>query len=96
MGDLTTATWKTIHDGQLVELPATIDGIAAALPPDRRDEFLTEVHAAAPADLELLLGHWALETRPDIRAADEATMNRLAAGDHTGFTPAEDLEDPAA
>ena len=96
MSDIRTATWKTVHDGEVVELPATIDGIADALPPERRQVFLDEVHAAPPGEIYQLLGHWALETRPDIRAADEETMNRLAAGDFTGFTPAEELEHPAA
>lgn len=96
MSDIHTATWKTHHDGELVELPATIDGIRDALPPERRPVFLHEVHAAPAGELELLLCRWALETRPDIVAADEATFRRLEAGDFTGFTPAEELEHPAA
>ncbi|MFF2375016.1 hypothetical protein ACFVUW_11600 [Streptomyces xiamenensis] len=88
---MTTTTWGTYVDGERVELPATIDDIRAALPAERRPDFDRAVGAAAPADLHLLLGHWALETRPDIRARDEATYARLEAGDFTGFTAAEDL-----
>jgi hypothetical protein len=96
MSDITTATWKTVHDGEPVELPATIDGIRAALPEDRREEFLDEVYAAPASELHLLLGHWALETRPDIRSSDEAFMDRLAAGDFTGCVPLDDTEADAA
>jgi hypothetical protein len=83
--------WRTWHDGEEIELPASIDGIRAALPAERRAEFDREVGGAAPAELELLLGHWALETRPDLRAADEETFRRLEAGDFSGVTAAEDL-----
>lgn len=96
MSDIPTATWRTYHDGEVVDLPATIDGIAAVLPPERRQVFLDEVHAAAAAELFLLLGHWALETRPDIRAADEAFMDQLATGDFSGCVPLDDSEAGAA
>lgn len=91
MSGTATGSWTTYVGGEAVELPATIDGIAAVLPPERREVFLDEVHATAAGELELLLGHWALETRPDIRAADEAMVERLKAGDFSGFTPAEDI-----
>jgi hypothetical protein len=96
MSDITTATWQTHHDGQLVELPATIDGIRAALPADRREEFLDEVHATPAAEFERLLGHWALETRPDIRAADDEVFARLEAGDFTDCVPFDENEAGAA
>jgi len=92
MSGITAATWRTWHDGQEVELPASIDGIRAALPEDRREEFLDEVYAAPADQLHLLLGHWALETRPDLRAADEAVMDRLAAGDFADCAPLDDAE----
>ncbi|MFC9067940.1 MULTISPECIES: hypothetical protein [Streptomyces] len=88
---MATTIWNTYVDGECVELPATIDDIRAALPAERHSEFERAVGAAAPADLHLLLGHWALETRPDIRARDAATFARVEAGDFTGFTAAEDL-----
>jgi hypothetical protein len=96
MSDIKTATWTTHHNGEPVELPATIDGIRAALPAERRQAFLDAVYATPASELHLLLGHWALETRPDIRAADEALMDRLAAGDFTGCVPLDDTEAGAA
>jgi hypothetical protein len=96
MGDIAAATWRTHHNGELVELPATIDGIADVLPPDRRQRFLDEVHAAPAGDLQRLLGHWALETRPDIRAADDEVFARLEAGDFTGCVPLDDTDAGAA
>ncbi|MFB7763588.1 hypothetical protein [Streptomyces xiamenensis] len=83
--------WSTYVDGERVDLPATIDDIRAALPPERRPDFDREIGSAAPSELYLLLGHWALETRPDIRTRDEDTFARLEAGDFSGFTAAEDL-----
>ncbi|UCM88996.1 hypothetical protein [Streptomyces marincola] len=91
-GDPVGPVWRTWLDGEEIELPASINGIRAALPPERREQFDEAVGAAAAGDLELLLGHWAQETRPDLRAAQEAVFRRLEAGDSTGFVAAEDLD----
>ena len=49
--------WRTWLRGEEIELPASINGIRAALPPERRAEFDQEVGTAAAGDLKLLLGH---------------------------------------
>ncbi|MFE7129989.1 hypothetical protein ACFVIM_03945 [Streptomyces sp. NPDC057638] len=73
--------FTTFFRGEHIELPSTIEDIRAALPPVRREEF--------EEALKLFLGHWALETRPDIRDADDATFKRLESGDFSGFTTAD-------
>jgi hypothetical protein len=78
-------------DGGRVELPSTIDGIRAALPEDRRGKFDQEIGTVPVDGLPHVLKRWALETRPDLRAADDAAAERLKSGDFTGFTPAEEL-----
>ncbi|MEO3753594.1 hypothetical protein [Streptomyces sp. B6B3] len=96
MSDTTPATWKAYLDGEMIDLPATIDGIAASLPQERRQTFLDEAHAAPASELQLILGHWSLETRPDIRAADDEIFARLETGDFADCVPLDDTETGAA
>lgn len=89
MSDITDATMVTYTTAGRTELPATIDGIRAALPADERDQFDTEVGKARASDLPRLLAHWALRTDPQAMDDMEATFARLAAGDLTGCVPQE-------
>ncbi|MFI7276481.1 hypothetical protein [Streptomyces sp. NPDC049879] len=73
-------------------LPRTIDGVRAALPPERWGEFERAVGEAPAEELFGVVGHWAIETRPELRARDEEIFARLDAGDFSGFTAAEDLD----
>jgi hypothetical protein len=79
-----------IDDGTLVVLPATINGIRAALPPERHAAFDDAVGDTHAEGLLGVLQHWAQETRPDLRAFQESVFERLERGDTTGFTQAED------
>ncbi|MFR9724977.1 hypothetical protein ACL02R_16670 [Streptomyces sp. MS19] len=82
----------TYLDGEAVALPRTIKDVRAALPPERRGEFDRAVSEAPAEELFGLVGHWAIETRPDLRAKDESLFAQLEAGDFSGFTAEEDLD----
>ncbi|WP_329021443.1 hypothetical protein [Streptomyces sp. NBC_00690] len=86
-------TFSTYLDGSPVELPATINGVRAALPPDLRITFDTELGDAAAEDLFVLMAEWAQKTRPDLLAAKEAIFKRLARGDHSGLISAEEVSE---
>jgi hypothetical protein len=90
------AHFTTYVRGERVELPATIDGIRAALPEDRREQFDREVGAAPAGDLPRLLAHWALETNDQAVEDMDATFERLARGDFSGCVPQDDTEAGAA
>lgn len=89
MSDITDATMVTYTTAGRTELPATIDGIRAALPDSERDQFDTEVGKAPASDLPRLLAHWALRTDPLAVADMEQQYARLAAGDFSGCVPQE-------
>lgn len=83
-------TLKTTIKGRLVELPGTIATIRAELPPDQIDAFDQQVGHTGAAELPAVLARWALKTRPDAEAEDNAMFAALAAGDFTGCVPAGD------
>ncbi|WP_439674105.1 hypothetical protein [Embleya sp. MST-111070] len=62
--------FRTTVGGRLVVLPATIAGIRAALPEDRRDAFTKEIENTPARDMHLTLYRWA--RTPEIEAEDEA------------------------
>ncbi len=82
----------TYLDGESVALPRTVNGVRAALPPERRGEFDRAVGEAPAEELFAVVGHWAIETRPDLRAHDETLFRQLESGDFSGFTAEEDLD----
>ncbi|MBW1600050.1 hypothetical protein [Streptomyces sp. JJ38] len=68
---------KTWIDGREVDVPATIPGIRAALPEERRKEFDRDVNSATVMTIHQVLRAWMLEAVPDPSA--DALMDRLAA-----------------
>jgi hypothetical protein len=88
----TAATWTTYVHGEPVELPATIDGVRAALPEDERREFDAEIGRTPAPALQQVLGRWAIRTHREAAEETEETIRRLQAGDFTGCVPL-DLDD---
>ncbi|MQS37718.1 hypothetical protein [Streptomyces katsurahamanus] len=84
-------TWRTLVGGREVEIPATIDGVRQALAgeSDRLAEFEAEIGRTPAVQLAQTLVMWALP--PDAWAEIDTEMDRLAAGDLSGWTPMEDL-----
>ncbi|MDT0444536.1 hypothetical protein [Streptomyces johnsoniae] len=95
MNDTARATWVTYIRDERVELPATIDGIRAALPGDaERAAFDMEVSRTPGQDLHRVLARWSLATRPDAAEANDEIVERLRAGDFSGLVfPYEVAED---
>ncbi|WP_181727587.1 hypothetical protein [Streptomyces sp. PT12] len=93
MNDTAHATWVTYIRDERVELPATIDGIRAALPTDaERAAFDVEVSRTPGQDLYRVLARWALATRPDAAEANDEIVAWLRAGDFSGVVfPYEEL-----
>ncbi|WP_405642347.1 hypothetical protein [Streptomyces uncialis] len=92
MADRAEPTFTTyIGDGELVVLPATIDGIRAALPPERHAAFDTAVGTTHAEELLAVLQYWAQETSPELRAFQYSVFERLERGDDSGFIPAEEM-----
>ncbi|PJN38689.1 hypothetical protein CG747_21580 [Streptomyces sp. CB02959] len=85
MGEIAPATWTTVVDGELVEIPATIDGIHAVLPEVDRAAFEAEVRRTPAQDLHRVLARWALPAAAE--REDDAILARLKAGDFTGCVP---------
>ncbi|WP_259454412.1 hypothetical protein [Streptomyces ginkgonis] len=82
-------TFKTVIDGELVELPATIVTIRAALPADQTEQFDAEVQHAAADRLPMVLAQWALRgTGAD--QEDDELFRRLEAGEDIGAVEADD------
>ncbi|MFI8437886.1 hypothetical protein ACIGJO_29915 [Streptomyces sp. NPDC079020] len=77
------ASFRTVIDGELVELPCTIAAIRAGMTPDQAAAFDREIdHVPAP-ELPVTLVHWALAgTAADDE--DEALFDRLACGEDIG------------
>ncbi|GAA4658575.1 hypothetical protein GCM10023347_07310 [Streptomyces chumphonensis] len=90
MGEITQATWRTYVHGQEVELPATIDGIRASLPQESRAEFDAEIGQVPAAQLQQVLGRWALRTHPGAAAATEDAFRQLETGTFTDGVPLDD------
>ncbi|MGW6744867.1 hypothetical protein ACWGDX_29720 [Streptomyces sp. NPDC055025] len=90
MGD-SSETWTTLIGGESVEIPATIDGVRAALAdePERLAGFEAEIGRTPASELPRTLAAWALP--PEAWAEIDAQFDRLAAGDFSGCTPMEDL-----
>ncbi|MFE7129522.1 hypothetical protein ACFVIM_01535 [Streptomyces sp. NPDC057638] len=91
-----TTSWSTLIDGQRVRIPATIDGVRQVLADDpvRLAEFERELGGTPALELPAFLAAYALPQR----AWDEidVTIERLRAGDFSGCTPLEDLDDAVA
>ncbi|MFF8960818.1 hypothetical protein [Streptomyces sp. NPDC014894] len=51
----------TMHNGERVEVPATVGGIRAALSGDRRAQFDAEIDAANVDDLYNVVRRWIVE-----------------------------------
>ncbi|GCD94440.1 hypothetical protein [Embleya hyalina] len=66
-------TWRTWATGELIELPATIAGIRAALPAEQREEFTKAIEDTPARDLPLTLNRWVRRTRPEVDEAIERT-----------------------
>ncbi|MFG2174757.1 hypothetical protein ACGFMO_25930 [Streptomyces niveus] len=82
MSDIATAAWTTYIDGELVQIPATIEGIRATLDESDRAVFDTEIGRTPAQDLHQALARWALPAEAE--AEDDAAVARLKAGDFTG------------
>ncbi|MEV0281706.1 hypothetical protein AB0I22_35705 [Streptomyces sp. NPDC050610] len=88
------ATLKTVIGGELVELPGTIAGVRAALPPpERRDEFDREIAHAPATELPLVLVRWAL-AGTGAEEEDEALFERLVRGEDIGAHKPSDAGTP--
>ncbi|MFH9871598.1 hypothetical protein ACH4NT_36675 [Streptomyces lydicus] len=87
MTDITAATWTTHIDGQLVEIPATIEGIRAVLVEAGADveAYDAEVRQTPAQDLHRVLARWALPE--EAAAEDDAIVAQLRAGDFSGCVP---------
>ncbi|MFJ1751145.1 hypothetical protein ACIOJD_33695 [Streptomyces sp. NPDC088116] len=87
----TAVTWRAHVGGELVEIPATIDGVRSALAcdPERLAEFEAQLGSTPAMELPAVLAAYALPQQ----AWDEtdATIERLRAGDFSGCTPLDDL-----
>ncbi|KUL46025.1 hypothetical protein ADL22_10930 [Streptomyces sp. NRRL F-4489] len=95
MGEYAAVVWKTVIDGELVEVPATMDGIRAALPEKDRAAFDAEVRRTPAQDLHRVLARWALPAAAENE--DEAIVARLRDGDFTGCVPQDgDARHPGA
>lgn len=83
MGEITTATWTTHVRGEQTTLPATIDGIRAALPAEQRLAFDAEIGATPADELHLVLVGWALSTT-EAAIEDEEVLRQLRLGETVG------------
>ncbi|MEU5417792.1 hypothetical protein [Streptomyces sp. NPDC020667] len=76
MSAIGPATWTTHIDGELVEIPATIDTIRTALPEEQLAAFDAEVGSASADQLQLVLASWALSLT-SAGEEDDAVIARL-------------------
>jgi hypothetical protein len=79
--------------GGVVELPSTIPGIRSRLPEDEREAFDREVSATGAGDLPAVLTRWAMRIPSEQDAEEEALVARLRAGDFSGVTFADEIDD---
>ncbi|MFJ4774266.1 hypothetical protein ACIP88_35025 [Streptomyces uncialis] len=82
------ATWTTVIGGELVEIPATLEGVRATLSPERAEEFDLVIARTHAARLPQVLADWALP--PEALAEEDEVIARLKAGDHSGSIPQDD------
>ncbi|MEW1551871.1 hypothetical protein [Streptomyces tsukubensis] len=82
-------TWTTVIGGELVEVPATIEGIRATLSPERAAEFDLVVARTHASKLPQVLADWALPA--EALAEEDEVIARLKAGDHSDSVPQDDL-----
>ncbi|MFD7547404.1 hypothetical protein ACFV0R_25900 [Streptomyces sp. NPDC059578] len=75
---------RTNIGGRMVDLPASLDGIRAALPADQRDTFDREIGSAPIIDVPLIAARWSLPQ--EAQDEEEAMLQRLRNGDFGGFT----------
>ncbi|WP_406296993.1 hypothetical protein OG948_15115 [Embleya sp. NBC_00888] len=71
--------FRTRVNGRLIETPATIAGIRAALPEDRREEFDKAIEHTPARDMLLVMNQWARTTRPEIDEATRREHDRVEA-----------------
>ncbi|WP_372412067.1 hypothetical protein [Streptomyces luteireticuli] len=76
MSGIAPATWTTHIDGELVEIPATIDTVRTALLKEQRVVFDAEVGSAPADQLPLVLASWALSLT-SAGEEDDAVIARL-------------------
>ncbi|WP_445401291.1 hypothetical protein ACSMX9_08515 [Streptomyces sp. LE64] len=79
---------RTVIGGQAVDLPASLDGIRAALPEEQREAFDREVGAAPIADVPLIAARWSLPQ--EAHDEEEEMLRRLRDGDFSGFSDVDD------
>ncbi|WP_245174761.1 hypothetical protein [Streptomyces bohaiensis] len=96
MNDINEATMVTYTTAGRTELPATIDGIRAALPESEREEFTAEAGRTPAGELPRVLARWALRTDQQAVQDAEAQYARLAAGDFSDCVAQDDPEAGAA
>ncbi|MFJ4768265.1 hypothetical protein ACIP88_03960 [Streptomyces uncialis] len=70
----TSSRW-TVHHEERVEVPATVDGIRAALTADERQLFDKELGGATVETVAEVLRHWVLEVASE--PEDEEVFTRL-------------------
>ncbi|MGW1767320.1 hypothetical protein ACWCQL_25060 [Streptomyces sp. NPDC002073] len=83
MSDISAATWTTYVHGERTEIPATIDGIRAALPAGRQAAFDAEIGSTPADELRLVLLGWALEAT-GAGTEDAEIVARLRRGETVG------------
>ncbi|GLF99861.1 hypothetical protein [Streptomyces yaizuensis] len=84
-------TWTTVIGGELLEIPATIEGIRATLSPERAAEFDRVVARTHASKLPQVLADWALPA--EALAEEDEVIARLKAGDHSDSVSQDDLGD---
>ncbi|AXU17519.1 hypothetical protein I3J09_28165 (plasmid) [Streptomyces clavuligerus] len=83
-------TWTTVIGGELVQIPATTEGIRATLSPKRAAEFDLVVARTHAAKLPQVLADWALPA--EALAEEDEVIAPLKAGDHSGSIPQDDFD----
>ncbi|MFI5944647.1 hypothetical protein ACIBCB_30995 [Streptomyces uncialis] len=79
--------------GGPVTVPSTIRGVREALPESERAEFTAEIENVSADELQMTLMRWVMRIPTPHDEAEEALAERLAAGDLTGVTFADELGD---
>ncbi|MFI5621796.1 hypothetical protein [Streptomyces sp. NPDC051567] len=92
MSEVAEPAWRAHVGGQLVEIPATIDAVCEVLAsdPERLAEFEEQLGSVPALELPAFVAAYALPRQ----AWDEidASIERLRAGDFSGCTALEDLD----
>ncbi|ANW22227.1 hypothetical protein [Streptomyces clavuligerus] len=69
----------TVHDGERIDVPATVAGIRDALPDEQRERFVAEVLAANVLTVEHVVRDWIVRIASE--PGDEDVFARLRAED---------------